>query len=176
MKKNSIAFFIVLFWICSLTHAQQLVNKNIGDYFYDYSLGLTTEFQMLSYQSTSLGFGIIQTPQHYDKHGKGLIFNNEITFKNAKDELIYSPQISIFYTYILLYGGVKFSYYSNFKESSNFVLSPEIGIGYYLIFITYGRNLIFSKTNNIPVNNNNISLKIIFPLEDVFGSSKFIIK
>lgn len=166
MKLFVIIFLLLLY--CGSSQGQDQQIKSSGkmkEIFQDYSGGVTTEFQTLKHQSINIGFGMIHPTEHCDPIGRGFIINNEIVFKNAKKDLIYSPQISAFCSLIYFYGGLKFSYYTNFKDGGNFIISPEAGLGYFFIFLTYGRNINITNNSLIPVNKNNVSLKLIMPLE-----------
>ena len=102
----------------------------------------------------------------------GIIFNNEFIFKNERNDFIYSPQVSVFYsgpTLLTIYGGLKFSYYTNFKNGGNFIIAPEVGFGVAgLISLIYGRNISIVDNNLIPVNKNNLSLKLLIQLSDLY--------
>ena len=128
-----------------------------------YTPTITTEFQALKHQTASIGFGAMHPSEHCDPLGRGIILNNEFIFKNDKKDFVYSPQLSVFYNFLLVHGGVKLSFYTNFQDGGNIQFTPEVGIGYILFFLTYGRNIPIMDNNLIPVNKNNISLKILMP-------------
>jgi hypothetical protein len=137
-------------------------------FFDTYLPSFTADFQILKYCSASIGFGYIRYQERMDKSEYGIMFNNEFTFQNINNDFVYAPNILFFYNYTYFYAGAKFSYHTNFKNGGTLQFTPEIGLGAYIIFMVYGRNIPVTKNNAISVNKNNISIKLMLPLESLF--------
>ena len=161
-----------LFFLCTLisisTYGQNSNNSvsNFKKFFSGdskYTPSLSTEFQALKHQSFSLGIGAMHPTEHCDPIGRGIFLNNEYIFKSANGDKIYSPQLSVFYTAVFLYGGLKLSYYTNLKNGGNLEIAPEIGLGYVIFFVTYSRNISIINNDLIPINKDNISFKLLIP-------------
>jgi hypothetical protein len=160
----------ILFAINGL--AQEKPNK-IKEFFngdLDYCPTITAELQTLKYCSASIGFGASKLPEPHSGEplGIGIIFNNEFIFRNANKNFVYSPQFNVFINYSYFYAGAKFSYYTDFQNGGTLQFAPEIGLGLYFISIVYSRNIAIKKNKDIPVNKNNLSIKVMLPLEVLF--------
>ena len=145
--------------------------KNRENSFSDnYDPSLTADFQALKYCSASVGFGFIrlQEPHSMEPVGNGIVFDNNFTFRNANKNFVYSPKITVFVNYSLLYAGANLSYHTDFKNGGTLQFAPEVGFGIWVLYLVYGRNISITKNDLIPVNKNNISLKIMLPLEMIF--------
>jgi len=138
---------------------------------------LSVEFQALKNLSANIGFGVINYPEPHSMKpwGGGIFFNNEFTFKNKNQDFIYAPQLSVFYnysfqpeTFIALYTGVRFAYHTNFKNGYSLQLAPEIGMTVAFVSITYSRNIAIRENDLIPVNENNINIKIVVPISTIY--------
>jgi hypothetical protein len=130
----------------------------------DLDPGLTLGYQFLKHQSVTLGFGMLPPATVHEVMGFGWAINNEYTFKNDKGDGVYSPQLSVFYNLMAAYLGVNTIYSTNFKDGGVFAISPEVGIGALFIFCTYSRNFILIDNEDIPINKNNLSVKLLIPL------------
>ena len=125
---------------------------------------LTLDFQALKSRSAGIGIGIVTVQQHCEPLGRGIVLDNEFTFKNTNRNFVYSPRITYFLNKSWFYAGANLSYHTDFKNGGTLQIAPEIGLGIIIAYIVYSRNIPITKNNLIPVNKNNISLKLMLPL------------
>ena len=175
MRTIILGVFLLLAQISAAQENSEQKKPYNGVSWFDYFMpSISVEFQTLKNYSASIGIGAmsIPVPNNLKQWGGGLFLNNEFIFRNSNRDFVYSPQLSVFCEYslqpdmpIALYGGVKLAYHTNFKNGGTVQFAPEIGIGYIFVFITYSRDISIYKNDLIPVNQNNINIKIIVPLE-----------
>ena len=176
MRTIILSVFLLLGQISTAQENSEQKNPYSVSWFDYFDPSISVEFQALKNYSASIGIGVMHLPGRCDILVPGLIFNNEFTFRNSNRDFVYSPQLSVFYQYLLdpekmpmtLYAGVKLAYHTNFKNGGTVQLAPEIGVGILFVFVTYSRNIPVYKNDLIPVNANNINIKVLIPLEFIF--------
>ena len=168
MRKKIIYLFMLFTTPCL---AQE---KNCEFNFFNiYEPSFLVDFQVLKYCSASIGVGVVKiqyprSPYLMERLGKGIIFDSQFTFRNVNKNFVYSPKVTFFFNYSYFYVGANFSYHTDFKNGGAFQFAPEIGLGAYFIYIVYSKNISISKNDLIPINKNNVSLKLVFPIEWLF--------
>jgi hypothetical protein len=104
--------------------------------------------------------------EHGDPLIKGIALKNDFFLSDNPNLPAFAPQIEAYAALPFVYLSGTLAYYEN-PLNKNTTIRPEIGIGYFYIFLVYGRNFKINGNGMDYLYQDQLSIKLIVP----FGES-----